>query len=200
MFVLVSVHEVFAIRGDWWSHVTVDNVAVRLLWGAREHVEVLDMLVDWLTWWCWWSSSAVHGFLVTEEVVEGVGNTRHVRGGVLPVQDLGRTVKLLGQPEDCLTDFAILILQDLTTAKDTTSQCDGSSGHGGRFLRDKVLVVESDFAEIPRHVLHLDIIVCLSSLQGELQLKPGIDSRVSDDPLQCVQDVPLHLCEHVLIV
>lgn len=121
--VLVSVHEVLALGSDGWSHVAIDHVAVWLLWGAWVQLGVLLNLLDhWLTWGSWWAGSAVHGLLLAEEGIEGVGDTGHVRCGVLAEQDLRGTVKLVGQLQDSLADLTILVIQNIMAAKNATSQ------------------------------------------------------------------------------
>ena len=95
--VLLAVHEVLALWCDGWCHVTIDHVSVWLLWCTW--VKLLGLGVNWLlgdlTRRCWWAGTAVHGFLVTEEVVESGGDARHVWSGVFAEENLRRTVKLL---------------------------------------------------------------------------------------------------------
>lgn len=95
--VLIAVQEVLALWCDGRSHVTINHVAIWLLWGTW--VQLLDLRVDSLlhgfTGRCWWAGTTVHGFLVAEEVVESTGDAGHVRRGVLAEENLGGTVKLL---------------------------------------------------------------------------------------------------------
>ena len=134
-FVLISIHEIFPIWCDWRCHVTIDHVAIRFLWCAREQVLILNMLLhNWLAWRCRRAGSSVNGLLVTEKVIQSRRDPGHVWRGVLSEKYLRWSIKHLGQLEYGLAHFTILILQHLTTTKNTTSQSYRSVSHDRRLF------------------------------------------------------------------
>ncbi len=78
-FDLISIHEVLSFRCDWRCHVTIDHVAVRLLWRARESIDWDWLLRRWFAWRCRRGCLSVHDLLLLEEVIEGGRDSRHVR-------------------------------------------------------------------------------------------------------------------------
>lgn len=57
-------------------------------------------------------------------------------------------------------------------------------------------MVKSHLGDVCSHVLHLSIGCGL----GEGNLKEASHGRVTDDPVQGLQNMPFHLCEHVVVV
>lgn len=70
----MPIGKVLAIRGDGWSHVTIDNMTIGLLGrSSREHVwGGLDL--DRLARWCWRACDSGFGGLFGEELLEGDGH------------------------------------------------------------------------------------------------------------------------------
>jgi len=55
---------------------------------------------------------------------------------------------------------------------------------------------KSDLGDVQGHMLDFGIVRRL----GESNLEESVDSRVSNDPVEGLQNVPLHLSEHLVIV
>ena len=92
--------------------------------------------------------------------------------------------------------MVVVRIHDLGAAQDTTGQGEGSTGHDGGLAADEVLVVHGNLSQVQGHVLNLCVVGRL--IQGEFQ--PCVDGRMADGPTQGVEDVPLHLGEHLLVV
>lgn len=77
--VSIAAGEVLSFGCDGRSHVAVDDVAIaiRLLWGAGEHLGCW-LVHGNLRRWCWWACSPVEFFLLAEEELKSVGNAGHV--------------------------------------------------------------------------------------------------------------------------
>lgn len=89
-----------------------------------------------------------------------------------------------------------LSVVDLMSAEDRSSESQGRSSHDGRLGRHKVSVVESNLAQVRGHVLNLSVI----SLLGRHELLEKVDGGVANRPLECVENVHLHLGEHAGII
>lgn len=105
-------------------------------------------------------------------------------------------MQLLGQLHQSHLFVKLVAVWNLESAEDGAGEGERGASHDRWLGRDKVLVVEGNLADVPCHVLHLHILVFLG--QGDLQ--EAVDRRMTDPPVERVQHVPLHLCEHLLVV
>jgi hypothetical protein len=78
----------------------------------------------------------------------------------------------------------------------TSRKGEGGSGEDRWSRRYEFLVEESDLGDVQSHVLNLSIV--RSFREGDLEER--IDGGVTDDPVEDLQNVPLHLSEHLIAV
>lgn len=84
----------------------------------------------------------------------------------------------------------------LGTVENATGQSQGSAGEVRRGLRDEVTVEQGDLQDVESHVLDLRVV----GLVEDGHLEEGIHCGVADRPTEGLQNVPLHLNEHVVVV
>lgn len=144
--------------------------------------------------------AALQGNLAGEEVLEGGGDARQVRRRVLARQDRRGPVEHAGERRvGGIGGLVDRVPRGLGTSEDASGQGEGGMGHVRGTRSDKVLVVEGHLGNVAGQVLELGVGVARGALeQGNLD--PGVDGRVSHDPVEGVEDVPLHLGEHGGIV
>lgn len=151
-----------------------------------------------VVWRGWWRCATGNGGLVLHELLENNRSSRHIRRRVFLGKDLRWLAELLGQRHQSgVLLKAPLCVEDLLAAKDSTGKGKRSSCHNRGLRGNKVSVVQGDLADVPCHVLQLDVL--LGSV-GKGELKEAIHGGVSNNPVEGVEYVPLHLGEHLFVV
>lgn len=136
--------------------------------------------------------------LLCEELFHGRDNVGEVCRGVLPSKDRRRLVKVVGQSHNGLgivgtSPFCRL---GLRTGEHTPGEGQSGSGEDRRGCGYKLLMEQGNLRNVECHVLDLSII----RRCGKGDLQEGIHGRVSNNPVQGLQYVPLHLGEHFVVV
>lgn len=106
-------------------------------------------------------------------------------------------MQVLGQSEQSIASIAVpLAVIDLGSRKDGSCKSMRGASHGRWLGRDKVTVVESNLADVGGHVPDLTVVLLIGPDDGLEE----VNGRVTDVPLESVENVHLHLCEHACIV
>ena len=121
-----------------------------------------------------------------------------MHGGILAGKYRRWLVEMVGQTNDCLGVVSTrpICVACLRSGQDTSRKGEGGSGKDRWSSRDELLVEESDLGDVKSHVLNLSIVGGLR--QGDLE--EGIYRGVTNDPVKSLQNVPLHLGEHFIVV
>lgn len=192
---------VLSVGSDWRGQVTIGDTRDRAQSLLRSAVNVgfgSHRLVGCRGEWVLGQrSSPVDGSLVGQEVRQLVRHLQIVRRCVLPGQgDRGLVDVLRKRHEGSVLVVVPFTIVDLLPAKNSPCQGQRSPRHGRWLGRDKVTVVERDLADVGSHVLNLLVVPLLR----DNELGEEVDGRVTNGPIESVENMHLHLGEHASII
>lgn len=197
---VTSMGKCIVFRSDGRSQVTVGHVRnmVALLWSGQSNLSIVGLGFRRNFRRRGWWRVAGNGGLTGQELLQDPRNPRVVSRRVLPSQNLRRLVKLLRKAHQrhrvvLGSPFGVTRLRSV---EDATRESQGCSSKVGRRLRHELAVEETDFQDIQRQVFNFRLVRGVH----DSNLKEAVDSWVSDGPTQGLQDVPLHLNEHVIVI
>lgn len=142
-------------------------------------------------------STTSHFSLLSHELYKSLRRPRKVWRSILASQGGRRLIEVLRERHEsevvCLNPVGIVIFR---SAEDGTGESKRTAGQDRGPSRDKIAVVEGNLAEVGRHVLDLDVVALLN----DHELGEAVDSRMANSPLECIEDVHLHLGEHTRVI
>ena len=195
-----SMDERIVFRSDGRSQVTIGHVRnmVALLWSGQSNLTIVRLGFRRNFRRRGWWRVAGNGGLTGQELLQDPRNSRVVSRRVLPSQNLRRLVELLREAHQrhrvvLGSPFRVTRLRSVEDATREGQRC---SGQVRRRLRHELAVEETDFQDIQRQVFNFRLVRGVH----DGNLKKAVDSWVSDGPTQGLQDVPLHLNEHVIVI
>ena len=197
---VTSMDKCIIFRSDGRSQVTVGHVGnmVALLGSGQSNLFVVGL------GFCrnfrdrGWRRVAGNGSLTGQELLQDPRNPRVVSRRVLSGQNLGRLVELLRKAHK---RHGVVLggpfrVTRLRPVEDATRESQGCSGQVRRRPGHELAVEETDFQDVQRQVFNFRLVRGVH----DGNLKKAVDSWVSDSPTQGLQDVPLHLNEHVIVI
>ena len=138
------------------------------------------------------------GGLMSHEGLERDGDGREHRRGVLARQ---RQRRLLQIVREAVEEVPVVLdgpgaLAHVRPAQDHGGHGQGRAGHDRRQHRHELAVEHGHLGDVQGHVLELGIVLGV----GRGHHEEGVDGGMADDPVDRLQQVPLELQEHAVVV